>query len=154
MEMYCMYGVGLPTERSYIYKLSPSPDTCYIPFRIDTSAEGGSEGCLKGGIQFVDGDETVPALSAGFMCAKGWRGKTRFNPSNAASYVREYDHAPPNLLLEGRGTQSGSHVDIMGNFALIEDVMKVAAGWTGEEIGGDRLYSDLAKWADRIKLKL
>jgi len=154
MEMYCLYGVGIPTERSYIYKVSPASDSCYIPFRIDTSADGDSEGCLKGGVQFVDGDETVPALSAGYLCHAPWKGKTKFNPAGSHSFVREYKHAPPANLLEGRGTQSGSHVDIMGNFALIEDILKVAAGWTGEEIGGDRIYSDLPKWSERIKLKL
>ncbi|BBN19482.1 phospholipid:diacylglycerol acyltransferase [Marchantia polymorpha subsp. ruderalis] len=154
MEVYCMYGVGILTERSYIYKLSPSSDSCYIPFRIDTSAEGESEGCLKGGVHFIDGDETVPALSAGYMCQKGWRGKTRYNPYGSQTYVKEYNHAPPANLLEGRGTQSGSHVDIMGNFALIEDVMRVAAGSSGEDIGGDRTYSDIPKWSERIKVEL
>ncbi|CAM6085982.1 unnamed protein product [Calypogeia fissa] len=154
MEIYCMYGVGILTERSYIYKTSPSGDSCYIPFRIDTSVEGDSEGCLKGGVHFVDGDETVTALSAGFMCAKGWRGKTKYNPSGSPAILREFDHAPPSNLLEGRGTQSGSHVDIMGNFALIEDVLRISAGATGEEIGGDRYYSDILKWSERIKLKL
>lgn len=154
MEVHCLYGVGIPTERSYIYKVSPSSDNCYIPFRIDTSADGDSEGCLKGGVQFVDGDETVPALSAGYLCHAPWKGKTRFNPGGSPSYVREYKHAPPANLLEGRGTQSGSHVDIMGNFALIEDILRVAAGWTGEQVGGDRIYSDLPKWSERIKLKL
>jgi len=109
---------------------------------------------LKGGVQFVDGDETVPALSAGYPCHAPWKGKTRFNPSGSPSYVREYKHAPPANLLEGRGTQSGSHVDIMGNFALIEDILRVAAGWTGEQVGGNRIYSDLPKWSERIKLKL
>lgn len=154
MEIYSMYGVGIPTERSYVYRLTPSSD-CYIPFQIDTSADGGDEdSCLKGGIFTVDGDETVPVLSAGFMSAKGWRGKTRFNPSGIRTYVREYDHAPPANLLEGRGTQSGAHVDIMGNFALIEDVIKVAAGATGEELGGDRVYTDIFKWSEKINLQL
>lgn len=154
MEIYCMYGVGILTERSYIYKSSPKAETCHIPFRIDPEAHGDSEGCLKQGVQFVDGDETVPTLSAGFMCAKGWRGKTRFNPSGAATFVREYFHAPPANLLEGRGTQSGAHVDIMGNFALIEDILRVAAGASGEDLGGDRFFSDLVKWVERIPLKL
>ena len=151
-----MYGVGLMTERAYVYKLSPHLETCHIPFRIDTTIHGDADEdtCLKGGTRFVDGDETVPVLSAGFMCAKGWRGHTRFNPSGSATFVREYEHDPPSNLLEGRGTQSSSHVDIMGNFALIEDIMKVAAGASGEEIGGDRIYSDILKWADRIPLKL
>eukprot|EP01018_Ginkgo_biloba_P018029 Gb_39374 [translate_table: standard] len=154
MEMYCLHGVGIPTERSYVYRLSPSLDMCYIPFRIDNSAEGDSKGCLKGGVFFVDGDETVPALSAGFMCAKGWRGKTRFNPSGMATFIREYDHAPPANLLEGRGMQSGAHVDIMGNVALIEDIMRVAAGATAKEKGGNRVYSDILKWSERINLRL
>ncbi|WCJ39462.1 phospholipid:diacylglycerol acyltransferase [Euphorbia peplus] len=154
MEIYSLYGVGIPTERSYVYRLSPAAE-CYIPFQIDTSAVGGDEdSCLKDGVYTVDGDETVPVLSSGYMCAKGWRGKTRFNPSGIRTYVREYDHSPPANLLEGRGTQSGAHVDIMGNFALIEDVMRVAAGETGEELGGDRVYSDIFKYAEKINLPL
>jgi len=154
MEIFSLYGVGLPTERAYIYKLTPFAE-CYIPFEIDPNAEGGDEvSCLKDGVYTVDGDETVPVLSSGYMCAKGWRGKTRFNPSGIRTYVREYDHSPPANLLEGRGTQSGAHVDIMGNFALIEDVMRIAAGAKGEELGGDKVYSDIFKWSDRIKLPL
>ncbi|KAJ8526528.1 hypothetical protein K7X08_029005 [Anisodus acutangulus] len=154
MEIFSMYGVGIPTERAYVYKLSPAGD-CYIPFQIDSSAEGGNENpCLKGGVFHVDGDETVPILSAGYMCVKGWRGKTRFNPSGIRTFVREYNHAPPANLLQGRGTQSGAHVDIMGNFALIEDVIRVAAGAAGEDLGGDQVYSGIFKWSERIKLKL
>jgi phospholipid:diacylglycerol acyltransferase len=154
MEIFSMYGVGIPTERAYVYKLAPQAE-CYIPFQIDASAEGGDENsCLKGGVYLSNGDETVPVLSAGYMCAKGWRGKTRFNPSGSKTYVREYSHSPPSNLLEGRGTQSGAHVDIMGNFALIEDIIRIAAGATGEELGGDQVYSDIFKWSDKIKLKL
>ncbi|XP_059644850.1 phospholipid:diacylglycerol acyltransferase 1-like [Cornus florida] len=154
MEIYSMYGVGIPTERAYIYRLTPSAE-CYIPFQIDTSADGEhDDSCLKDGVFTVDGDETVPVLSAGFMCAKGWRGKTRFNPSGIRTYVREYDHAPPANFLEGRGTQSGAHVDIMGNFALIEDVIRIAAGATGEDLGGDQVHTDIFKWSEKINLKL
>ncbi|KAF5745538.1 lecithin:cholesterol acyltransferase family protein [Tripterygium wilfordii] len=154
MEIFSMYGVGVPTERAYVYKLSTYAE-CNIPFRIDTSADEEDEGrCLKDGVYTVDGDETVPVLSAGFMCAKGWRGKTRFNPSGIGMFIREYDHSPPANLLEGRGTQSGSHVDIMGNFALIEDIIRVAAGATGEELGGDQVFSDIFKWSEKINLKL
>lgn len=155
MEIYCLYGVGIPTERSYVYKLSPSDKCNTIPFRIDSSAEGnGGRGCLKGGVNFVDGDESVPVLSAGFMCAKGWRGKTRFNPSGSPTYIREYRHKPPASLLEGRGLESGGHVDIMGNIALIEDVLRVAAGASAVEIGGERIYSDILKMSDRVNIKL
>ncbi|KAJ7955950.1 Phospholipid:diacylglycerol acyltransferase 1 [Quillaja saponaria] len=154
MEIYSMYGVGIPTERAYVYKSTP-PSECYIPFQIDASAEGGSKySCLKGGVFSVDGDETVPVLSSGFMCAKGWRGRTRFNPSGILTYIKEYDHAPPANLLEGRGTQSGAHVDILGNFALIEDIIRVAAGSNGEELGGDQVHSDIFEWSEKIDIKL
>ncbi|KAJ7162519.1 hypothetical protein O6H91_Y546600 [Diphasiastrum complanatum] len=153
MEVYCLYGVGILTERSYIYKMSALNDTCSIPVQIDTSAED-KENCLDGGAYFAEGDETVPTLSAGLMCAQGWRGKTRFNPSQSPTFIREYKHAPPANILEGRGTMSAGHVDIMGNYALIEDILRVAAGASGHDIGGDRIYSDLLKWAEQIPLKL
>lgn len=154
MEIFSMYGVGVPTERAYVYKMASSAE-CSIPFQINTSAEGGPDNpCLKGGVYLSDGDETVPVLSAGFMCARGWRGKTRFNPAGIKTFVREYSHSPPSNFLEGRGSQSGAHVDIMGNFALIEDVIRVAAGATGEEIGGDQVFSEVFKWSEKINLKL
>ncbi|KAJ0657245.1 putative transferase [Helianthus annuus] len=151
MEIYSLYGVGIPTERAYVYKLSPAYRCNSIPFRIDSSAEGR---CLRRGVYYVDGDESVPVISAGYMCAKGWRGKTRFNPSGSPTYIREYQHKAPSSLLEGRGLESGGHVDIMGNVALIEDVLRVAAGASGEEIGGDRIYSDILKMSERVKIEL
>ncbi|XP_076930433.1 putative phospholipid:diacylglycerol acyltransferase 2 [Bidens hawaiensis] len=147
MEIYSLYGVGIPTERSYVYKLSPSERCNSIPFRIDSSAKGQ---CLRGGIYYADGDESIPVISAGFMCVRGWRGKTRFNPSGTATYVREYQHKTPSLL-QGRGLESGGHVDIMGNVALIEDVLRVAAG---ESALGDRIYSDILKMSDRVNIEL
>ncbi|XAR59686.1 Diacylglycerol O-acyltransferase [Bertholletia excelsa] len=155
MEIYCLYGVGIPTERSYVYKVSPSDRCRIIPFQIDSSADGTDDGgCLKGGVHFVDGDESIPVLSAGFMCAKGWRGRTRFNPSGIATFIREHRHKPPASILEGRGQESGAHVDIMGNVALIEDVLRVAAGDTGVELRGDRIYSDILRMSNRINIRL
>lgn len=156
MEMHCLYGVGIPTERSYIYKLSlTSSGKCKssIPFRIDGQVDGDDE-CLRGGARFVDGDESVPVISSGFMCAKGWRGKTRFNPSGMETFVREYKHKPPGSLLESRGTQSGAHVDIMGNVGLVEDVLRIAAGASGKEIGGDRVYSDVMRMSEKVRIRL
>ncbi|KAH0776982.1 hypothetical protein KY290_008393 [Solanum tuberosum] len=154
MEIFCSYGVGIPTERSYVYKLSSSDRCKSIPLQIDSSAYGSDNGCLKGGVHFVDGDESVPVVSAGFMCAKGWQGKTRFNPSGISTYIREHQHKAPSSLLEGRGTESGAHVDIMGNVAFIEDVLRIAGGATGAELGGDRIYSDIMKMSERINIRL
>ncbi|KAM7276059.1 hypothetical protein ACFE04_017925 [Oxalis oulophora] len=154
MEIFCMYGVGIPTERSYIYKQSPTVKCKSIPFRIDSSVDGNEDSTLTGGVHYVDGDESVPVLSAGYMCAKGWKGKTRFNPSGIATYTREYQHKAPASFFEGRGLESGRHVDIMGNVALIEDVLRVAAGATGTEMGGDRIYSDILRMSQKINLQL
>ncbi|GKE64657.1 hypothetical protein Tco_1518818 [Tanacetum coccineum] len=57
-------------------------------------------------------------------------------------------------LLEGRGLESGAHVDIMGNVALIEDIMRVAAGASAEDIGGDQVYSDILKMSEKVNIKL
>ncbi|WCJ41687.1 phospholipid:diacylglycerol acyltransferase [Euphorbia peplus] len=154
MEIYCMYGVGMPTERSYVFKTSQTDRCNSIPFRIDTTVNGEENSCLKNGVHFVDGDESVPVISAGYMCAKGWRGKTRFNPSGSPAFLREYHHKPPSSLFEGRGIESGSHVDIMGNFGFLEDVLRVAAGATGPEIGGDRIHSDILRMSEKVKLEL
>ncbi|KAK4365639.1 hypothetical protein RND71_013519 [Anisodus tanguticus] len=97
MEVYSMYGVGIPTERAYVYRQTPIAQ-CHIPFQIETSADEGNEGCLKNGVFTVDGDETI-----------------------------------------------GAHVDIMGNFALIKDIMRVIAGATGKDLGGDQVHSDIIK---------
>ncbi|KAG6426386.1 hypothetical protein SASPL_110609 [Salvia splendens] len=119
MEIFSMYGIGIPTERAYVYKQVPAAD-CYIPFQIDTSVvEEDIDRCVKDGVFTVDGDETVPVLSAGYMSAKAWRGKTRFNPSGMKTY----------------------------------DIMRVAAGATGEELGGDRVYSDIFKWCTMAEVK-
>ena len=70
-----MFEVGFSTEISYVYMSSPTAESC-IPFQIDTSTEGGNDqSCLRVDVYSVDGDEAVHVLSAGCMCAKGWRGK-------------------------------------------------------------------------------
>ena len=154
MEIYCLYGVGIPTERSYVYKQSPSDRGGSIPFQIDSSADGSDDGCLKGVVYFVDGDKSVPVLSAGYMCAKGWRGRTQFNLFGMATYIREYWHKPPASLFEGSGSESGAHVDIMRNVALIEDVLRVSVGAIGAKLGGDRIHSDIVRMSERINIRL
>lgn len=72
MEIYCLYGVGIPTERSHVHKFYPSEKDKSIPFQIDSSVDREEEGSwLQNGVYYVDGDESVPIVSSGFMCAKG-----------------------------------------------------------------------------------
>ena len=51
MTLYCLQGVGILTERSYIMKLSDLNESCALPFRIDGTVSGKNEGCLKSGAQ-------------------------------------------------------------------------------------------------------
>lgn len=103
-------------------------------------------------LQFSDGDITINLVSAGYMAAKGWKGRTKYNPGGVKAIMREYKHVAPANFLEGRGTQSGNHVDVMGNYAMIEDILRIAAGQTAEQLGGDRFYSRLPVWAERVKI--
>lgn len=50
----------------------------------------------------TDGDLTVPLISLGAMCHKGWRTK-RLNPAGARVVTREKPHIPNNDLRCGRG---------------------------------------------------
>lgn len=36
---------------------------------------------VRSGVKFGDGDGTIPVLSLGSMCVRGWKGKTRWNPA-------------------------------------------------------------------------
>lgn len=36
---------------------------------------------VRSGVKFGDGDGTIPVLSLGAMCVKGWKGKTKWNPA-------------------------------------------------------------------------
>ena len=36
---------------------------------------------VRSGVKFGDGDGTIPVVSLGGMCVKGWKGKTRWNPA-------------------------------------------------------------------------
>lgn len=69
------------------------------------------------------------------MCAKGWKERTRFNPSDAKIDVRVY-YSPANLP-EGRGIRSGAHVDIMKKISLIKNIMRVVVSGTSEDLRGD-----------------
>lgn len=53
------------------------------------------------GVVLGEGDGTVPLLSSGYMCAKGWNLK-RFNPAGIKIKVREMTHEPDRFNPRGR----------------------------------------------------
>lgn len=129
LKIFCFYGVGKSTERSYFYREDQDPNSS-LNVTMDTSLtmEAVDHGVIPG-----EGDGTVPLLSNGYMCAKGWQIK-RFNPAGVKIKVYEMPHEPdrfsprggPNtgeinpvlLALLPLLTSIGDHVDILGRASL------------------------------------
>ena len=104
MKLYCFYGVGKSTERSYFYREDQDP-LSKLNVTIDTSH---SMGTVDHGVVPGEGDGTVPLLSNGYMCAKGWRMK-RFNPAGVKVKVFEMPHEPDRFSPRG-GPNTGASV--------------------------------------------
>jgi phospholipid:diacylglycerol acyltransferase len=158
MKVFCLYGVGLDTERAYYYKRNTGENnadgqgaTADPPFILDTSIEDPANKVVHG-VKYVDGDGSVPLLSLGYLCADGWRRKeTGLNPSRAKVVTREYKHKQE-LVFEDPmrgGPYSSDHVDIMGNLDMMEDFLKVVSDIETETIQ-DRIVSDIEEIAERI----
>ena len=96
LKIYCFYGVGKPTERSFYYREDLDP-LSKINVTIDT---GFNNGPVDHGIVLGEGDGTVNILSTGYMCAKGWKIK-RFNPAGAKVTTYEMPHEPDRFSPRG-----------------------------------------------------
>ncbi|EEB08035.1 phospholipid-diacylglycerol acyltransferase Plh1 [Schizosaccharomyces japonicus yFS275] len=139
MKIYCIYGVGKPTERGYYYFKNEEGE--YV---IDSSVDDGTE--IENGVVLGEGDGTLPLLSLGFMCRKGWK-LPRYNPANISITTHELLHKPDSFDLRG-GPSSSEHVDILGNTELNEYILKIAAG-KGHEIE-NHIVSDIDEILDKI----
>ena len=96
LKIYCFYGVGKMTERSYFYREDQDP-LSKLNVTIDTSLTLGE---IDHGIIPGEGDGTVPLLSNGYMCTKGWRMK-RYNPAGVQIKVYEMPHEPDRFSPRG-----------------------------------------------------
>ncbi|KAJ5141417.1 hypothetical protein N7526_002412 [Penicillium atrosanguineum] len=67
MKIYCFYGVGKPTERSYFYQEELDPLT-NLNVSMDTTVT--TDENIDRGVLMGEGDGTVNLLSTGYMCAK------------------------------------------------------------------------------------
>jgi hypothetical protein len=85
-------------------------------------------------VQYADGDGSVPLLSMGFMCERGWPESRAHNPALAPDkfVVREYDHDPDHNInvrdihwLAQGGTTTADHVNILGNTELLQDILRI-----------------------------
>jgi phospholipid:diacylglycerol acyltransferase len=121
----------------------------FPPFLIDNTANNLEEN-LEFGVQQGDGDGTVPLLSLGYMCVQGWKAK-HLNPSELEVITREYQHLPTSMLEDLRGgPTTADHVDIMGNTALTEDVLKILSGLEYEVT--NRIHSKILEYSKTIQL--
>ena len=104
LKIYCIYGVGKPTERSYYYREEPNP-TAWVNQTIDT---GLNEDDIDHGVVMGEGDGTVNLLSMGYMCAKGWKMK-RYNPAGVRMKTIEMPHEPGRFAPRG-GPNTGMFI--------------------------------------------
>ncbi|CAG8461691.1 6729_t:CDS:2 [Paraglomus occultum] len=175
MKIYCLYGWGKETERRYYYSHENDGDEngdceeCATEavddddnekkhrikeglevlrnIFIDSSINVDTEG-LKSGVHNGEGDGTVPLISLGYMCVKGWK-DSLYNPAGIKVITREYYHETATFDLRG-GSKTADHVDILGNYAVTEDVLKVASG-AGDRLT-DRFHSNILEYAERVEL--
>ncbi|KAH7102236.1 LACT-domain-containing protein [Auriculariales sp. MPI-PUGE-AT-0066] len=170
MKLFCVYGHGKETERSYWYARGAMADapsaTCApdlectserapldIPLSrssfIDTGVHDDAPEIpikVRSGVKFGEGDGTVSLISLGAMCADGWR-RPRWNPAGIKVTTYELQHNP-NYNIRG-GAQTGDHVDVLGSNMLNEVILKVVSGH-GHEIK-ERFVSKIREYTKRIR---
>lgn len=147
MKIYCLYGVGLETEKGYFYKRAETEG-----FVLDTSVDDPENGIVHG-VKYGNGDATVPLVSLGYMCSDAWRQKkSGLNPSGIEIVTREYKHEEEFAVddIMRRGTSSADHVDILGNENMLLDLMKIV---TDEGSVTDHIQSDILVIAKEINMK-
>jgi len=149
LKIFCTYGHGLETERSYWYTrgryahdetlrdepqaqsasdvagFSPNHDfpmvrSSWIDNEITNDT---ARPKVKNGVRIGEGDGTVSLISLGAMCAEGWRRK-RWNPAGVKVITHEIKHSPEAWSIRG-GPNSGDHIDVLGNTVLNEIIAKV-----------------------------
>lgn len=161
MKIYCLYGVGVETERAFFYKRNPTDITsddgstgkeANPPFILDTSVEDPENGIVHG-IKYSDGDGSVPLLSLGYMCAGPWRdAKSGLNPSGSEVIIREYKHQTGFSVDDPmrKGPNSAEHVDVLGNQEMLEDFVKIVSNKEVESVS-DNIISDIEGIVQRLE---
>ena len=161
LKIYCFYGVGKSTERSYFYREDQDPNSS-LNVTIDTSL---TRGVIDHGVVLGEGDGTVPLLSNGYMCARGWHIK-RFNPAGVKITVYEMPHEPDRFSPRGGPNTGksnsvlltllrlligiGDHVDILGR-ALLNDLILRVAGGKGDQIE-ENYVSNIREYSEKVKI--
>lgn len=163
MKMYCLYGVGIETERAYFYQKTipdldilngndeqSTPGKEYIPYIMDASVND-PENHVHFGTRSSDGDISVPLVSLGYLCVDRWKSSKKLNPSNIKVTTREYKHREEfqvNDPMRG-GPYSADHVDILGNVDAVTDLIKIVTEFETDELQ-DQIVSDIFSISHKI----
>ena len=144
LRIYCFYGIGKSTERSYFYREDTDP-LSKLNVTIDTTL---TRDDIDHGVILGEGDGTVSLLSNGYMCAKGWRLK-RYNPAGVQIKVYEMPHEPDRFSPRG-GPNTGDHVDILGRSSLNDLILRVAGG-KGDQIE-ENYVSNIREYSEKVMI--
>lgn len=173
MKIYCVYGHGKETERSYWYARGGYEDSVEVPDQTgmceeepctsNITANGGylprkswidfgytndtSLPKVVNGVKMGEGDGTVSLLSLGAMCVEGWK-RPRWNPARIPVKTVELPHLPISSMPRG-GANTSDHVDILGSTGLNEIIVKVATG-VGQEIE-ENFVSNIREYAKKVR---
>lgn len=137
LKIYCLYGVGNPTERAYVYK---EENEELIGLNVTIAYESDPP------VFFTDGDGTLPIITHS-MCHKWAQGKSPYNPGNSSVKIVELKHQPDRFDIRG-GAKSAEHVDILGSAELNEYILKVAGG-RGDTIES-RILTNMTQWVQEM----
>lgn len=160
LSIYCLYGVGVKTERAYYYKhreINPEKkeniDEYDPPVVLDSDVQVLDQS-TEFGVRYADGDGSVPLVSLGYVCADVWkRNRHGLNPSRSKIITREYADKSEFCVEDPMrgGPGSADHVDILGNLEMTEDFLRVVTGFGLEEkTAKDRIVSDIDQIAKKI----
>lgn len=156
MKIYCLYGVGIETERAYFYRnkgmVSETSDSNELPYLLDASINE-PESHIHFGVKSSDGDVSVPLVSLGYMCVDRWKTK-KLNPSNIQITTREYMHKEEfqvNDPMRG-GPHSADHVDILGNVDAVTDLLKIVTDFNVDNME-DQIVSDIERITKKINFE-
>lgn len=146
LKMFCVYGVNKPVERSYLYLHLKDEEKIKetnakeevargkgVPLQWSLATDiNNASTFMENGVRKGDGDGTVPLVSLGLMCRKGWK-NTKLNPGGIEIVTHELKHDAVPMYVDPRGGgKSGDHVDILGNYDLLDILLSVASGNYGE----------------------
>merc|ERR1719193_548509 len=136
-NIYCLTGIGLPTDVGYTFEL-----------------DGAKYNPIKGrkAITSSEGDGTVPYISNGYLCTKGWaKGSWRNSGKNVI--LREFKHQPHMHYRRGESQgdyMSTRHRRITNNPEVIQAVLEIAATGKAE----NNIISDIREKSEEAGLRL